>query len=143
MLHPALLVRGRHADVQLVAVRQNNDAASAVVREALTDGQEPRPFDVESSQCLDVDVLRYSAADMAVGAGVSLAERKDVDAARVGYNDAVVAAAVDVDDALGPQTREVSGRHLLLTGTWIDRQTTPHINFAVLRQSSPKTVQSP
>lgn len=117
MLHPALLVRGRHADVQLVAVRQNNDAASAVVREALTDGQEPRPFDVESSQCLDVDVLRYSAADMAVGAGVSLAERKDVDAARVGYNDAVVAAAVDVDDALGPQTREVSGRHLLLTGT--------------------------
>ena len=112
MLHPALLIGRRHADVQLVAVRQDHDAARAAVRKTLTDGQKPGPFDVERSQGLDVDVLGSSTADVAVAAGVGLAEGEDVDAARVRYHHAVVAAAVHVDDALGAETREV--RRLLL-----------------------------
>lgn len=117
MLHPALLVGRRHADVQLIVVRQDDDAARAVVREALANGQKPRPFDVESSQRFDVDVLRRCTADVAAAAGVSVAQVEDVNAARVRHDHAVVTAAVHVDDTLGAQTGEVSGRPLLLAAS--------------------------
>ena len=134
MLHPALLIGGRNADVQLVIGRKDHDTAAAVVRETLTDGQQPGAFHAEILKSFDGDVLGNgtvsAAAAAADAAAVGLAQREDVDAARVRYDHGVVAAAVHVDDALGAQRREVRRRRRRRIVVAAE-----HVHFAVLRQS--------
>ena len=74
VLHPALLIGRSSAHVQLILVGQYDHATAAVVRITLANGKDPSPFDIQSGNSIQWDVLCGSAADMAVTASVRFTE---------------------------------------------------------------------